>query len=41
VFVVFSFFYLGQKVTPMQGLGFVLIAGGAYLVFRGGVVHPA
>jgi hypothetical protein len=35
VFVVFSFFYLGQKVTPMQGVGFALIAGGAFLVFHG------
>lgn len=40
VFVVFSFFYLGQKVTLVQGLGFILIAGGAFLVFRGGGVHP-
>jgi uncharacterized protein (DUF486 family) len=37
VFVVFSFAYLGQKVTPLQVLGFVLIAGGAVLVFQGGV----
>jgi len=35
VFVVFSFFYLGQKVTPIQGVGFALIAGGAFLVFHG------
>ena len=39
VFVAFSFFYLGQKVTPVQGAGFILIALGAVLVFRGGVVH--
>ena len=37
VFVVFSFFYLGQKVTPLQGAGFALIAAGAFLVFRGNV----
>jgi len=35
VFVVFSFFYLGQRITPAQGLGFALIAGGAFLVFHG------
>src|SRR5271167_316383 len=39
VFVVFSFFYLGQKVTPAQGLGFLIIAVGAFLVFHGGVEH--
>src|SRR5271167_2636888 len=26
VFVAFSFFYLGQKITPAQGLGFAIIA---------------
>ena len=41
VFVVFSFFYLGQKVTLVQGLGFALIAGGAYLVFHGSTAHAA
>jgi uncharacterized protein len=41
VFVVFSFAYLGQKVTPVQGLGFVLIAAGAVLVFHGAVAHAA
>jgi uncharacterized protein (DUF486 family) len=35
VFVVFSIAYLGQKVSAVQGLGFLLIAGGAFLVFRG------
>jgi len=35
VFVIFSFVYLGQKVTAAQGLGFALIAGGAFLVFHG------
>jgi uncharacterized protein (DUF486 family) len=35
VFAVFSFFYLGQRITLVQGLGFVLIAGGAFLVFHG------
>jgi uncharacterized protein (DUF486 family) len=41
VFVVFSFFYLGQKVTPVQGLGFIFIATGAFLVFHGSVAHVA
>ena len=41
VFVLFSFFYLGQKVTLVQGLGFALIAGGAFLVFHGSVGHAA
>ena len=36
VFVVFSFLYLGQKITWTQGAGFALIAAGAFLVFRGG-----
>lgn len=40
VFVVFSFLYLGQKVTPLQGAGFALIAAGAFLVFQGNGVHP-
>ena len=35
VFVVFSFLYLGQKVSALQGLGFALIAAGAFLVFHG------
>lgn len=39
VFVAFSFFYLGQKVTPIQGGGFALIAAGAFLVFRGSAAH--
>ena len=41
VFVVFSFVYLGQKVSLIQGAGFLLIAGGAFLVFHGNAVHPA
>jgi uncharacterized protein (DUF486 family) len=41
VFVAFSVLYLGQKVTPVQGLGFVLIAGGAFLVFHGSAAHAA
>jgi uncharacterized protein (DUF486 family) len=36
VFVAFSFFYLGQRITLAQGLGFALIAGGAFMVFHGG-----
>ena len=39
MFVVFSFVYLGQKISAMQGTGFLLIAGGAFLVFHGGA-HP-
>jgi hypothetical protein len=39
VFVLFSIIYLGQRVTPLQMIGFVLIAGGAFLVFHGGVAH--
>jgi hypothetical protein len=39
VFVIFSFFYLGQKVTLGQGLGFALIAGGAFLIFRDSLFH--
>ncbi|MBV9994506.1 MAG: DMT family protein [Caulobacteraceae bacterium] len=35
VFVVFSFLYLGQKVSLTQTAGFALIAGGAFLVFHG------
>ena len=41
VFVVFSFLYLGQKITPLQGIGFVLIAVGAVLVFHGSAGHFA
>jgi uncharacterized protein len=41
VFVIFSFLYLGQKVTLMQGAGFALIAAGAFLVFHGAPSLPA
>ena len=41
VFVIFSATYLGQRISPMQGLGFLLIAGGAILVFQGAPVQPA
>lgn len=41
VFVVFSFVYLGQKVSAMQAIGFLLIAGGALLVFHGNMVPAA
>jgi hypothetical protein len=37
VFVAFSFFYLGQKITAIQGVGFALIVSGACLVFLGSV----
>jgi uncharacterized protein (DUF486 family) len=39
VFVAFSVLYLGQKVTPIQGAGFLLIAAGAFLVFQGAAPH--
>jgi uncharacterized protein (DUF486 family) len=40
VFAVFSFFYLGQRISLAQGLGFALIAAGAFFVFHGAeVVH--
>jgi uncharacterized protein (DUF486 family) len=35
VFAGFSVLYLGQKLSLVQVAGFVLIAGGAFLVFRG------
>ena len=35
VFAVFSVLYLGQKFTLSQGIGFALIAAGAYFVFKG------
>lgn len=35
VFAGFSVLYLGQKLNLVQGVGFALIAGGAFLVFRG------
>jgi uncharacterized protein (DUF486 family) len=41
VFVVFSFVYLGQRITAMQAAGFLLIAGGAFLVFQGGATTAA
>lgn len=41
VFAAFSVLYLGQKVSPMQIAGFVLIAGGAFLVFHGAAAAPA
>ena len=40
VFVVFSFVYLGQKVSLLQGAGFAMIAIGAVLVFQG-AAHAA
>ena len=39
VFAVFSVFYLGQRFTLNQGVGFALIAAGAFFVFRGPVAH--
>lgn len=34
VFAVFSILYLGQRVTPNHLIGFALIAGGAFFLFR-------
>lgn len=34
VFAVFSIFYLGQRITPNHLIGFVLIAAGAFFLFR-------
>ncbi len=34
VFAVFSVLYLGQKITYNHAIGFALIAGGAFFVFR-------
>ena len=35
VFAIFSVVYLGQKITPNHLIGFSLIAGGAWFLFRG------
>ena len=35
VFAIFASLYLDQPVTWNQGIGFALIAGGAFFVFRG------
>lgn len=35
VFVIFSITYLGEKFTINQFIGFALIAGGAFFVFKG------
>jgi uncharacterized protein len=35
VFALFAAFYFGERISPVQGAGFALIAAGAYLVFRG------
>jgi uncharacterized protein len=35
LFAVFSYVYLGQKLSAVQGVGFALIAAGAFLVFHG------
>jgi uncharacterized protein (DUF486 family) len=35
IFAVFSFLYLGQRISLIQGLGFALIAAGAFFVFHG------
>ena len=35
MFVAFSAFYLGERVTPNQLVGFALIGLGAVIVFKG------
>ena len=35
VFVLFGVFYLGERFTLNHGLGFALIAFGAFLIFKG------
>jgi uncharacterized protein len=35
VFAVFSVFYLGERLTLNHAVGFALIAGGAFFVFKG------
>ncbi len=35
VFAVFSITYLGERLTLNHGIGFVLIAAGAFFVFKG------
>ena len=34
VFAIFSVAYLGQKITVNHMIGFTLIAGGAFFLFR-------
>lgn len=34
IFAIFSILYLGQKITPNHLIGFALIAGGAFFLFR-------
>lgn len=34
IFAAFSILYLGQKITPNHLIGFALIAGGAFFLFR-------
>ncbi|WP_374274106.1 DMT family protein [Brevundimonas sp.] len=35
VFAAFSVLYLGEKLTLNHGIGFLLIAGGAWFIFKG------
>ena len=35
MFAVFSVFYLGERVTLNHAVGFTLIFGGAFFVFKG------
>ncbi|GAA0729060.1 DMT family protein [Sphingomonas japonica] len=39
VFAIFSVTYLGQKITANHAIGFVLIAAGAFFLFRGAALH--
>lgn len=40
VFAVFSVTILGEKLTMNHAVGFALIAGGAWFIFRGPLVQP-
>ena len=35
VFAIFSVMYLGEKLTVNHLIGFALIAGGAFFIFKG------
>ena len=35
IFAVFSVFYLGERITLNHAVGFAMIAGGAFFIFKG------
>jgi uncharacterized protein len=39
VFAAFSVLYLGEKITLNHGVGFALIAAGAFFIFKGPLGH--